>query len=459
MMNKRFRTCALDQPFLMPPALQDWLPEGHLARFLAEVADGLDLSEICACYERRDGRGLSAYHPLLLTRLLLYAYCTGRVSSRVIEKASYEDVAFRYLAANQHPDHDTVATFRRQHLESLAKLFVQVLQLCREAGLVKVGAVILDGTKVAANASRSRSSDYEKLQRREQQYQQLVEELFKQAGQADEEEDARYGKGKRGDELPPELATTQRRLERIRQAKQALEQRARERAEQAQRERAEKQAESQPPSSAERKRWNRARKPVEESKAQYNFTDPDSQVMKDGQRGGFVQGYNAQTAVLENQIIVAAEVTTEAADKQQLVPMAGHVERNLGTKPPALLADAGYWSEEAITDARLQGIELLVPPDGARPGEAPKKTSPRSPAAEAMREKLQREEGAELYRQRKQTVEPVFGQIKEARGLRRFLLRGLQAVQAEWKLICLTHNLLKLYRHRHQNTGWVPQTA
>jgi hypothetical protein len=363
------------------------------------------------------------------------------------------------LAANQHPDHDTIATFRKQHLESLAKLFVQVLQLCRETGLVKVGVVILDGTKVAANASRSRSSNYEKLQRREQQYEQLVEELLKQAGQADEEEDARHGKGKRGDELPPELATAQKRVERIQQAKAALEQRARERAEQGQREREEKKAASQRPSAAERKRWNRAQKPVGESKAQYNFTDPDSQLMKDGQRGGFVQGYNAQAVVLENQIIVAAEVTTEAADKQQLVPMAGQVERSLGAKPAVLLADAGYWSEEAITDESLQGIELLVPPDGAKPGEAPKKNAPQSAAAGAMREKLQREGGAELYRQRKQTVEPVFGQIKEARGLRRFLLRGLRAVQAEWKLICLTHNLLKLFRHRHQSRGWVPQAA
>ena len=459
MMNKRFRTCTLDQPFLMPPALQDWLPEGHLARFLAEVAGTLDLAEIYAGYGRKDGRGLSAYHPLLLTRLLLYAYCTGRASSRAIEKASYEDVAFRYLAANQHPDHDTIATFRKQHLESLAKLFLQVLQLCREAGLVKVGAVMLDGTKVAANASRSKSSDYEKLQRREQRDQELVEELLRQAGRVDEEEDARYGKGKRGDELPPELATTQKRLERIRQAKAVLEQQARERAEQAERERAEKKAAGQRPSPAERKRWSRAKKPVEATKAQYNFTDPDSQLMKDGQRGGFVQGYNAQAAVLDNQIIVAAEVTTEAADKQQLVPMAGQVEQSMGARPTALLADGGYWSEEAVTDERLKGIELLVPPDSAKAGEGPKKNSPQSPAANAMREKLRRQQGAELYRRRKQTIEPVFGQIKEARGLRRFLLRGLRAVRGEWKLICLTHNLLKLFRHWRPGIGWAPQPA
>lgn len=458
-MNKRFRTCALDQPFLMPPALQDWLPEGHLARFLAEIADMLDLSAIYVGYSRKDARGRSGYHPLLMTRLLLYAYCTGRVSSRAIEKATYEDVAFRYLAANQHPDHDTIATFRRQHLASLAKLFVQVLQLCREAGLVQVGVVMLDGTKVAANASRAQSSDYEKLMRREQHDQALVDELMKQAGRVDEEEDARHGKGKRGDELPPELATPQKRLERIRQAKAVLEQQAGERAAQAQREREQKKAAGQRPSEAERKRWSRTQKPVEELKAQYNLTDPDSQLMKDGQRGGFVQGYNAQAAVLENQIIVAAEVTTEAADKQQLVPMAAQVEQNLGAKPPVLMADAGYWSEAAVTDESLQGIDLLVPPDRAQPGEAPKKNSPQSATAKQMREKLRTEEGAQLYRRRKQTVEPVFGQIKAARGLRRFLLRGLRAVRAEWKLICLTHNLLKLFRHRHKTAGLVPQPA
>lgn len=458
-MNKRFRTCALDQPFLMPPALQDWLPEGHLARFLAEIADSLDLAEIYADYGRKDARGRSGYHPLLMTRLLLYAYCTGRVSSRAIEKATYEDVAFRYLAANQHPDHDTIATFRKQHLESLAKLFVQVLQLCREAGLVQVGAVMLDGTKMAANASRAQSSDYEKLTRREQHDQARVEELMKRAGRVDEEEDARYGKGKRGDELPPELATPQKRLERIRQAKAVLEQQAAERAAQAQREREQKKAAGQRPSEAERKRWSRSQKPVEELPAQYNLTDPDSQLMKDGQRGGFVQGYNAQAAVLGNQIIVVAEVTTEAGDKQQLVPMAAQVEQNLGAQPPVLMADAGYWSEAAVTDESLQGIELLVPPDRAQPGEAPKKNSPQSVTAQQMREKLRTQEGAQWYRQRKQTVEPVFGQIKAARGLRRFLLRGLRAVRAEWKLICLTHNLLKLFRHRHRTAGWVPQPA
>jgi len=458
-MSKRFRPCSLDQPFLMPPSLQDWLPQDHRARFVAEVAAELDLSQIYRCYERKDGRGQEGYHPLMLVRLLFYAYCVGRASSRVIEKATHEDIAFRYLTADQHPDHDTIATFRKQHLDSLAALFVQVLQMCRQAGLVKVGAVMLDGTKMGANASRSQSRDYQKLQQQEQQLQETVAGLLEKARQVDEEEDRRYGRGKRGDELPAELAHPQKRLERIREAKAVLERQAKERAEQAQREREEKQAAGEKPSAAERKRWSRAQTPGEKSPAQYNLTDPDSQVMKDGQRGGFVQGYNAQAAVLENQIIVAAEVTTEPADKRQLVPMAARVEQNLEGKPPALLADSGYWSEEAVSDESLRGMELLVPPDRSKPGEALKKTAPKSATAQQMREKLQGPEEAATYRLRKQTIEPVFGQIKESRGFRRFRLRGLPGVQGEWKLICLTHNLLKLARHWQQNMGGVAQAA
>jgi transposase len=257
-MSKRFRPCSLDQFFLLPPSLQDWLPQDHLARFVAELAETLDLSPIYGCYQRRDGRGQAAYHPLMTVRLLLYAYCIGRASSRVIEKSTYEDIAFRYLTADQHPDHDTIAEFRKQHLGSLAALFAQILELCRQAGSVKVGAVMLDGTKVAANASRGKSSDYEQLQRQEKQLEELVGHLLAQAGQVDEEEDSRYGKGKRGDELPAELADRQKRLERIRQVKAELEQQAKERAEQARREREQKQAAGEKPSEAERKRWNRA---------------------------------------------------------------------------------------------------------------------------------------------------------------------------------------------------------
>jgi transposase len=449
-MSTRFRSCSLDQPFLMPPSLQDWLPQEHLARFISEVMEELDLQPILQQYQRKDGRGAEGYHPVMLTRLLLYGYCVGEASSRKIERATYEDVAFRYLAADQHPDHDTIAHFRQEHLPRLSELFVQGLKLCREAGLMQVGMVILDGTKIAANANRGKTLDHEKLQRREAELEQKVAELLAAAEATDAAEDALYGKGRRGDELPAELATQEQRLKRIREAKARLEQERKEKAEEARREQEEHKAKGQPASATQRKRWNRARKAEEQSAGSINLTDGDSRIMKGGNGGGYVQGYNCQAAVLENQIIVAQEVTDQAADKQQLAPMAKKIEEALGSKPPMLLADSGYWSEESIEDERLQGIDLYVPPDGGKPGAAPKPNAPHSEQAQKMREKLARKEGAEVYRLRQQTVEPVFGQVKQVRGFRRFLLRGLKQVNGEYGLICLTHNLLKLYRHRRR---------
>ena len=459
-MSKRFRTCDLSQPFLMPPSLQDWLPANHLACFLARIVEQMDLSAILSEYARRDGRGQAAYHPRMMVRLLLYAYCVGRCSSRAMEKATHEDVAFRYLSADQHPDHDTIASFRQRHWEALAQLFGEVLKLCREAGLVKIGKVALDGTKMAANASRRKSLNYREAEQREAQLEQKVRELLEQAAQVDAEEDARFGKGERGEyALPQHLATAEQQLARIREAKAVLEQAARERAEQARREREQQRAAGKPASEAQKKRWQRAHRPVEESSAQYNTTDPESQLMKAG--GGFVQAYNSQAVVLENQVVVACEVTTEAADKQQLVPMAAQAAASLGQMPPALLADTGYWSEEAIRHATLATTDLYVSPD-SRPGQPQKKNAPASATAQQMREKLQSAAGKATYRLRQQTVEPVFGQIKQARGFRRFLFRGLVKVRAEWALICLTHNLLKLYRHQSMTptvTGWRSQVA
>jgi transposase len=225
--SKRFRVCDLNQPFLLPPSLQDWLPQEHLARFLADVSDELDLSPIFAEYERSDGRGLSAYHPLLLTRLLLYGYSMGVTSSRAIERATYENIAFRYLAADQHPDHDTIANFRHQHLEHLAGLFVHVLRLCEKAGLVKLGHIAIDGTKMLANASTHHSLPYKKLNQREQYWESVVQALLQQAERTDQREDEQFGQGRSGDALPEELAHAQSRLERIRRAKAELEQEAR----------------------------------------------------------------------------------------------------------------------------------------------------------------------------------------------------------------------------------------
>jgi len=485
-MSKQFRTCSLDQPLLLPPSLQDWLPEKHLARFIADVTEQLDLSKILADYTRRDGRGMAAYHPMMMVRVLLYGYCLGVVSSRKLERATYEDVAFRYLAADQHPDHDSIASFRQTHLQALAGLFIQALQLCEKAGLVKLGHVAIDGTKLKANASKHKAMSYDRMQEKEKQLREEVEKLLAQAAQADAEEDTQYGKGKQGDELPAELARRESRLKKIAEAKAALEQEARERA---CREKAVAEAKLAERQRQEEERGKKfggrppqvpdAEQAQVEPKAQRNFTDPDSRIMMDGATKSFTQAYNAQAAVdSHGQIIVAAALTQEANDKKQLVPMLEEVTRNLGRKPEQASADAGYFSEVAVTDEKVEGIELLVPPDRQKHSagneskpimadvDAPAATVSQNQsvgesmppmaksAAERMRDKLRTTAGRAAYKMRKAVVEPVFGQIKQVRGLRGFSMRGLEKVSAEWQLMCLTHNLLKLFR-----AGLRPQTA
>jgi transposase len=461
-MNKRFRACSLDQPFLLPPSLQDWLPEDHLARFIADVMNELDLSAIYAEYGRKDGRGLSAYHPLLLTRLLLYGYCIGVTSSRRIERATYDAVAFRYLAADQHPDHDTIANFRQQHLAALAGLFVQALRLCQQAGLVKLGNVAIDGTKIMANASTRRSAPYQKLCERERYWQQLVDRLLAEAQRTDEQEDQRYGKGQPADPLPAELAHAQSRMEKLRQAKAELEREAQQRLEELQRiapsrKRGRPPKGANPPRQNARRRENaskqlqRARRNAAVPTRQYNFVDPDSRVMLDNGRKCFIQAYNAQVAADSHaQVIVAAELTQQTTDRQQLVPMARAVRDATGAAPETVTADAGYWDTVSLHDPALEGIEVLVSPDSQPqpPGALLPSNAPKNAEAFRMRELLASESGRARYRLRKAVVEPVFGQIKEVRGIRRFRLRGLERASGEWKLICATHNLLKLFRYR-----------
>lgn len=461
-MNKRFRACTLDQPFLLPPSLQDWLPEGHLARFIADVMNELDLLAIYGEYERKDGRGLSAYHPLMLTRLLLYGYCIGITSSRRIERATYEDVAFRYLAADQHPDHDTIANFRREHLSELAGLFVQALQLCQKAGLVKLGNVAIDGTKMLANASTSRSVGYEKLTEREQYWQETVNRLLAEAERTDEQEDQRYGKGQPADPLPAELAEAQSRLERLRQAKAELEREAKQRLEELKqtapaRKRGRPRKEDGPANDSEeqqkaKKQLQRARRNAAQPSRQYNFVDPDSRVMHDNAKKCLIQGYNAQIAVDSHaQVIVAAELTQQTNDREQLLPIVQSVKETNGRKPEVITADAGYWDTCSLRDSALEGIQMLVSPDAQpqTPGAPLSPHVPNNADSVRMRELLATEFGNAAYGLRKCVVEPVFGQIKEIRGIRRFRFRGLQRVSGEWKLICATHNLLKLFRWRH----------
>ena len=424
----------------------------------------LDLSSIYARYERSDGRGLAAYHPELMARLLLYGYCIGITSSRKIEQATYDNVAFRYLSADQHPDHDTLAAFRQQHVEALAELFVQALRLCQKAGLVKLGNVSIDGTKMKANASTRRSVRYERISEREQHWRAEVARLLSQAQQTDREEQRRLGLDQAANQLPDELANAQKRFARLQQAKMELEQEA-----QAQLKavldnlppgkrgpRGKAEQTSQPPKDRrqrekEKKQRLRARKNAAAPSRLYNFVDPDSRVMKDSGEKGFVQAYNAQVAVdSEAQIIVATELTQQPIDRQQLLPMVKSLRRTVLGVPTTITADAGYWDTTSLLDPVLSGIEMLVAPDSKPqpPGGPLPPSAPRSQEAFRMREALATEEGKARYALRQTTVEPVFGQIKEARGIRRFRLRGLLNVTSEWKLIYATHNLLKLFRHR-----------
>jgi transposase len=446
-MPKKYRPYEPKQQLLLPPNLEEWLPEDHMARFVSDVVEELDLDEITAVYEQED-RGYPPYHPGMMAKVLLYAYCVGVPSSRKIEKRLVEDVAFRYLAAGNQPDYRTIAEYRHRHLGALAGLFVQVLKLCQEAGLVKLGHVSLDGTKVKANASKHKAMSYERMVKTEGELKKEIEELLRNAEQVDEEEDRQYGKGRRGDELPEELARRDKRLVKIREAKAALEAKAKAEMDQKKQERQALEAKAQdegrtltgiPPQFDDRP----------DPKAQRNFTDPESSIMKGAD--GFVQAYNCQAMVdAEAQTIVACEVSPLGVDSIQMEPMAMEILENTGTLPEKLSADAGYWSEANIEGLSTLGVESFVAvqrdkhrvklPESPR-GRIPKNAS----AKDRMRRKLATDRGRRIYARRKAIVEPVFGQIK-GRGFRQFLLRGHQKARGEWSLICTTHNLLKLYR-------------
>ena len=461
-MGKCFRSSDVNQALLLPPSLHDWLPEKHLARFLVDVVDALDLGAIYESYEEKDGRGQAAYDPAMMVRVLLYGYCMGSYSSRKIQAKTYEDIGFRYLAADEHPDHSTLAEFRKRHLEALAGLFCQALQLCEKAGLVKLGHVAIDGSKIQGNASKHKAMSYERMSEAEKKLQAEVAGLLQRAEAVDAAEDEKYGKDQAGDELPGELGRRESRLAKIRAAKAELEAEAKQKAAEKQAA-AEAQIRQRQEQEARTGKKMRGREPqvadseqaVPDPKAQRNFTDPESRIMPDGgHKGSFVQGYNAQIAVDgEAQVIVAAEVTQQSNDKQQLVAMVEQVKQNVGAQPQAVSADNGYWNGKQVGEVQVRGINLHVATGKQKPGasqqaedEDGQESNAEAGLLEQMKQKLKTQAGQDLYRMRKAIVEPVFGQIKEWRGFRRFLLRGLQKVRAEWKLICLTHNLLKLFR-------------
>ena len=427
-MAKTYRPYLPEQDLLLPPSLREWLPEDHLAYFVSDLIDQLDLSAITTVYEDEE-RGYPPYHPVMLTKVLVYAYCVGVFSSRRIQRRLAEDVGFRVLAAGNEPDFRTIADFRKKHLATLNGFFEQVLRLARELGAPRVGRVALDGSKVKANASKHKAMSYGRMREKQQQLREEVQQLLAQAEAADAAEDAEYGADRRGDELPAELQRRESRLKRIREAKRVLEARAKDEAT----------AAGQPAESA---------KP--DAKTQYNFTDPESRIMKGPD--GFVQAYNVQVAVDEVlQLIVGQAVTQETNDKRQLMPMITVIEQQSGDTPTQLLADAGYCSEvnlAAIADTTIDAyISTRKQKHGERPGPCPRGPLPNTATViDRMSRKLHAKTGAAVYAARKGIVEPVIGQIKQARGFRQFLLRGFEQVQGEWSLVCTTHNILKLYR-------------
>ena len=451
-MPQNFLACERRQQYLMPPSIDEWLPEGHLAWFVLDAVEQIDLSAFYGRY-REDGWGRAAYEPAMMVALILYSYCLGERSARRIERRLGEDIAYRVIGANQIPDHATIARFRAHHEDALAGLFTQILRLCAGAGLVKVGVVAIDGTKMAANASLSANRTQEAIEAEVRRY-------LKEAAGIDAAEDALYGEGVRGDELPPELADRTSRLARLKEAKQRLD------AEDAARRSAHREhLEKREQIERERGKRLRGRKPKApdpEARATANTTDPGSRLQKI--RQGYLQGYNAQAAVSGEQIILAAELTQKATDVAELHPMIAATTQNvraagiralIGT----VLADAGYYSEANLA-ASPEGPELLIATTkgwkqrkAARDGSPPRGRIPKDlPARERMERALLTKRGQALYAMRGQTVEPVFGQIKDPRGIRRFMRRGLPACASEWKLIGATHNLLKLFRHGAPST-------
>jgi transposase len=485
--SKQYRPWAPDQAYLLPPSPAEWLPEGHLAYFVLEVVQELDISAIESAIQEKDPRGERPYSPRMMTALILYAYCAGVFSSRRIERATYEDVALRVIAGGTHPHFTSVNRFRLEHRKALAGLFVQVLKLCARAGLKTVGHVALDGSKVQANASKHKAMSYGRMKDDEKRLQAEIESLLRRAEEVDAAEDAEHGADMRGDEIPEELRRRESRLQRIRAAKAELEKEAAEARAAELRENAEglrKTAEddSAPPRQR-RLATTLASKAEKEAKklsggkdddddangggasqlslhrvpttsdgkpkdtAQRNFTDADSRIMH--RNGAFLQAYNAQAAVSEDQIILAHGVTNNPTDTNQLIPMLERVAESCGRHAVVMTADTGYLSEANITYCAKNGIDAYV---ALRRSDAEKLTQvPASAALVAhwdMHQKVSSPWGKRIYALRKVLVEPVFGQIKAAMGFRRFSLRGRAKVEAEWGIVCLCHNLLKLFRSR-----------
>jgi transposase len=484
-MSKQYRSWMPEQAYLLPPSPMEWLPDGHLAYFLLEVVGELDLHAIEVVLQRKDPRGERPYSPRMMTALMLYAYCTGTFSSRKIERGTFEDVALRVLAGGAHPHWTTINSFRLQHRVALSALFAQVLQMCGRSGLKTAGHVALDGSKVQANASKHKAMSYGRMKEEEKRLAAEIEAMLRRAEAVDAAEDEEFGADKSGDEVPEELRHRESRLRRIREVKAELEKEAAEARAAKLRENAtelrtkvddptcppgekatavtraaksEKKADKLAPRdddddddgaaagsqlSLHRVQTTASGKPKDT--AQRNFTDAESRIMV--RNGAFLQAFNAQAAVSEDQIVVAYGVTNDGTDAYHLAPMMERVRENLGSVPAVLSADTGYMSEANLVYCAQNGIDAYIP---ARKSDA---TKPRSGPASAalvahwgMHDKVSSSFGRKVYALRKILVEPVFGQIKNAMGFRRFSLRGLSKANCEWALVCTCHNLLKLFR-------------
>lgn len=486
-MAKQYKPWSPEQGFLLPPSPMEWLPEDHLAYFVLEVVQELDLAAIEDVIQEKDGRGERPYAPRMMTALIVYAYSAGVFSSRKIERATHEDVAFRVIAGGTHPHFTSINRFRLQHREALAGLFAQVLQLCARAGLKTVGHVALDGSKVQANASKHKAMSYGRMKEEEKRLQAEIETLLQRAEAVDAAEDAEHGPDARGDEVPEELRHRETRLRRIRELKLELEKEAaasraaqlRDNAEELRKSAADTTLPSRQRTAAKtlaKKSADAAEKlsPRDDDddddkgsratqlslhrvqttpdgkpkpKAQRNFTDADSRIMV--RNGAFMQAYNAQAAVSEDQIIVAYGLTNDPTDANHLAPMVERVAEMMGAVPTVVTADTGYLSEANVTYCAKRGVDAYI---AVRASDAAKLTQvPHTPKLVAhwdMLEKLRTPRGKRIYALRKILVEPVFGQIKGAMGFRRFSLRGLAKSASEWGLVCLCHNLLKLFRAR-----------
>lgn len=434
-MSTTFRRYEPDQSLLLPPSPRDWLPEEHLAYFISDTIEALDLSGFFARYEG-DGRRNRPYHPGMMVRVLVYAYATGVFSSRKIAKKLEEDVAFRVLGAGNFPAHRTICDFRHDHLEEFGKLFVQVVKMARESGMAKLGTVGVDGSKVKANASRHKAMSYKRMKQEDKRLRREIDELLGQAADQDAEEDRLYGPDRRGDELPQELRRREDRLKTIRAAKKRLEERQ---AEEDRKKGRHEGDERKSPRGGPRFARDFG---VPEDKAQDNFTDPESRIMKTSR--GFEQCYNPQIAVDdEHQIIVATTFSNNASDTRQLEPLVEEIDRVTGQRPERLLADAGYCSEENLSRLEKHQIDAYV--SLGREGKAaPDKDLSDKPATARMRDKLATEQGKRRYARRKAIPEPVFGWIKNVLGFRQFSLRGERKAGGEWGLVCLAINLRRM---------------